>query len=66
MRKTLALAALAAAAAGLVPAVSASASCVTVEPLPGCYNPCTIAANAYRTADNAAGGALPSTLNCTL
>ncbi|HEX8003521.1 MAG TPA: hypothetical protein VF519_12575 [Mycobacteriales bacterium] len=67
MRKTLALAALAAAAAGLVPATSASASCVTVYPLPGCYNACTAVAGAYRAADAAAGDALPDlTWNCVL
>lgn len=60
MRKSLALAALAAAAASLIPASSASAYCVTIEPLPGCYNPCTIADNAYRTADRTAGDKLPN------
>lgn len=66
MRKSLALAALAAAAASLIPATSASASCVIVEPLPGCYNPCSIAAGAYHTADRTAGGALPNvTIICT-
>lgn len=57
MRKTLALAALGAAAAALLPA-SASASCVDVG-VGGCHNPCSIASDAYRTADSAARDKLP-------
>jgi hypothetical protein len=46
MRKTLALAALAAAAVSIVPMTSASAQCYTIEGIPGCHNPCTIVARA--------------------
>lgn len=67
MRKSLALAALAAAAASLIPATSASASCIIIEPLPGCYNVCTTAAGVYRTVDHTAGDALPNLpVYCTL
>lgn len=65
MRKTLALAALgAAAAATLLPVSSASASCIDVG-VGGCHNPCAIAADAYRTVDGAARDRLPDvTVDC--
>lgn len=66
MRKSIALAVLAAAAATLVPATSASASCIDIG-IDRCVNACTEAAGAYRDADRAAGGALPNLpFNCTL
>jgi hypothetical protein len=66
MRKPLALAALAAAAATLVPATSASAQCVTT-PVGGCLSPCSIVSGTYHAVDDAVGGALPPlVLNCTL
>lgn len=66
MRKTLALAVLAAAAATLIPASSASAQCITT-PVGGCINPCLTVAGAYRTADNTTGGVLPNIpFACTL
>ena len=66
MRKTLALAALAAAAAAIIPASSASAQCITT-PVGGCINPCTTAGGAYRAVDATAGDALPNIpFNCTL
>lgn len=66
MRKSLALAALVAAAAAVIPASSASAQCITT-PVGGCINPCSTAGGAYRAVDNTAGGALPNLpWNCTL
>lgn len=65
MRKSLALAALAAAAASLIPATSASASCFIVDPVPGCHSLCPHAV--YNAVDDAAGGALPNLAGaCTL
>lgn len=66
MRKLLAVAALAAAAATVVPATSASASCFTT-PVGGCISPCSIVAGTYRTVDTTVGDALPNLgMNCTL
>jgi hypothetical protein len=52
------LAALALAAAALLPAAPASAYCTTT-PVGGCVNPCYAVANAWARAETATGGALP-------
>ena len=65
MRRTLAFAALAVAAAAPLLPVAPAAACDPYRP-PWCQNACTIGQSAYTTARNAAGGRGPSWYNLDL